>query len=149
MSLQKERISIIGSNFSFKGELHDSVDEPPAKLHEFPALLLNERGMIQDCNKSCESLFGYLRRELVWQPISSLFPQLAGAVWFRDGRFNPRLNFLCRCGKLFQTQNRQGDTLTNALIFVRLKYDGRPTLRLIVRPSETARSYSLLSSSCI
>ena len=140
MSLQKDGIAIIGSNFSFKGELHDWVDEPLAKLHEFPALSLNERGMIQDCNKCCERLFGYQRRELVWQPVSSLFPQLTGVVWVQDGRFNPRLNFLCRCGKLFQAQNRQGDTFTNTLSFVRLEYNGRPTLRLIVSPAETARS---------
>ncbi|HUV99333.1 MAG TPA: PAS domain-containing protein [Gallionella sp.] len=138
MSLQKERIAIIGSNFSFKGELDDRVDEPLAKSHDSPALSLDERGMIQDCNKSCEGLFGYLRRELVWQPVSSLFFQLAGAVWVRDGRFNPRLNFLCRCGKLFHAQNRQGDTFTSTLSFACLEYDGRLTLRLIVSPSETA-----------
>jgi PAS domain-containing protein len=140
MSLQKERIAIIGSNFSFKGELHDWVDEPPTKSHEFPSLSLNERGMIQDCNKSCERLFGYLRRELVWQPVSCLFLQLAGVALVQDGLFNPRLNFLCRCGNLFQAQNRQGDTFTSTLSFVRLEYDGRLTLRLIVNPAETARS---------
>jgi len=140
MSLQKERIAVIGSNFSFKGQLHDRVDEPLAKTHDSPALSLNERGMIQDCNKSGERLFGYLRRELVWQPVSSLFLQLAGVVWVRDGLFNPRLNFLCRCGKLFQAQNRQGDTFTSTLSFVRLEYDDRLTLRLIVSPAETARS---------
>lgn len=140
MSLKKERIAIIGSNFSFKDGLHDQVDEQLAKLHDSPALSLDERGMIQDCNKSCEGLFGYMCRELVWQPVSSLFFQLAGVVWVRDGRFNPRLNFLCRCGKVFQAQNRQGDIFTSTLSFACLEYDGRRTLRLIVSPAETASS---------
>ena len=140
MNLQMKGNAVIETNSSFYAERQEWSGEHPNAWHEPPALSLDERGMIQNCSKSCEGLFGYRRHELVWHPISSLFPQLTGVALVQEGRFNPALNFLCRCGKLFQGQNVQGDTFTSTLSFVRLEYDGRPTLRLIVSPSDTATS---------
>jgi hypothetical protein len=107
---------------------------------EPPVLTLDERGMIRDCSKSGERLFGYRRHNLVWQHVSMLFPQLSGVALVQKEQFNPLLNFLCRCGKLFQTQDRQGDTFLSKLSFVSLEYDGRHTLRLIVHPSDDTKS---------
>lgn len=108
--------------------------ERPAEWHEPPALALDETGVIQRCSESCEKLFGYGSLELVKQHISWLFPQLSGHKLVMDGRFNPMLDFLCHCGHLFQTQNRQGDTFKSELNFVRIENDGQRSLRLIVRP---------------
>lgn len=111
-----------------------------ASWHEPPALTLDERGMIRDCSKSGETLFGYRRHNLVWQHVSMLFPQLSEVALVQQQRLNPLLNFLCRCGKLFQTQNRQGDIFFSKLSFVHLEYDGMYTLRLIVLPSDNTKS---------
>lgn len=112
-----------------------------AEWHEPPALTLDERGMIRDCSESGESLFGYRRHDdLIWQHISRLLPQLSGVALVLEGRINPLLNFLCRCGKLFETQNRLGDTFLSKLSFVQLEHDAIPTLRLIVCPSGIAKT---------
>ncbi len=102
---------------------------------EPPALSLDERGMIRDCSKSCEGFFGYPRTDLVKQHVSTLFPQLSGVALVQKGQFNPLLSFICRCGQLFQAQNREGATFPCNLIFVPLENNGRRTLRMIVSPS--------------
>ncbi len=111
-----------------------------AKWHEPPALTLDERGMICDCSESGESLFGYRRHDLTWQHVSKLLPQLSGVALVLEGRINPLLQFLCHCGHLFQVQNRLGDTFPSGLSFVHLEHDGIHTLRLIVRPSDNAKT---------
>lgn len=124
-------------------EVDSAIEINPSYYIEWqepPVLTLDERGMIRDCSKSGESLFGYRRHNLVWQHVSMLFPQLSGVALVREERFNPQLNFLCHCGKLFQTRNRQGDTFLSKLSFVSLENDGRRTLRLIVQPSDNTKS---------
>jgi len=140
MNLVKKSNNVIETNASSYAVWQKMADEHPAEWYEPPALSLDERGMIRDCSRSGERLFGYQPHDLVWQHVSMLFPQLSGVALVQEGRFNPLLNFLCRCGKLFQTQNRQGDTFLSKLSFVRLEYDGRHTLRLIVSPSDNAKS---------
>jgi PAS domain-containing protein len=99
-----------------------------------PALSLDERGMIQDCSKSFERLFGFKRCDLVWQHVSRLLPQLTGVDLVEAGRLNPVLNYLCHCGHRYQAQNQQGDTFPCNLNFVRLEFGGKPSLRLILSP---------------
>ncbi|MGA9667142.1 MAG: PAS domain-containing protein [Gallionella sp.] len=111
-----------------------------ASWHEPAALTLDERGMIRDCNKSGEKLFGYPRHDLIWQHVSKLLPQLSEVALVQQQRFNPLLNFLCRCGKLFQTENRQGKTFPSELSFVHLEHEGMRTLRVIVHPFGNAKS---------
>jgi hypothetical protein len=106
------------------------------KRHDPPALSLDERGMILDCSKSFEIIFGHSRCDLVWQHVSKLFPQLHGVEFIQAGEFNPLLNYLCRCGHLFQLRNRQGDTCSNGLSFVRIENEGRKLLRLIVHSAD-------------
>ncbi|MDO8926967.1 MAG: hypothetical protein Q7U94_08660 [Sideroxyarcus sp.] len=111
------------------------IDGHRAVRQDAPALSLGEHGLIQDCNKSLLMLFGFRRSDLVWQPVSKLFPQLADVELIEGGQVNPFLNFLCRCGQLYQSRNRQGDTFSSNLSIVRLEYKGRRSFRMIVRPS--------------
>ncbi|MGC2048589.1 MAG: PAS domain-containing protein [Gallionella sp.] len=140
MTSVKKNNAVIETNAASYAVGQEWTNEHPAEWYEPPALALDERGMIRDCSKSGERLFGYRRHDLVWQHVSMLFPQLSGIVLVQEGRFNPLLNFLCRCGKLFQSRNRQGDAFSCNLSFVRLEHDGIRTLRLIVSPSDNAKS---------
>ena len=99
------------------------------------ALTLDERGMIRDCSRSCEEMFGYGRHELVLQHVSKLLPQLSEVNLLQDGEFNPKLRLISRCGHLFQAQKQDGGTFSGELSFVNLVHAGRRVLRLIVRPS--------------
>jgi hypothetical protein len=103
--------------------------------HDLPALSLDECGLIQDCSKSLVRLFGFRRSDLVWQPVSKLFPQLFEVELVQVGQVNPFFNYLCRCGKLYQWRNRHGDFFFSNLSIVRLEYEGRRSFRMIVRPS--------------
>ncbi len=107
---------------------------------ELAALILDERGMICDCSKAGERLFGYLRTDLVWQHISKLLPQLSDISLVSNGQINPRLGFLSHCGRLFQAKNQRGDIFYSALHFVYLNCRGKRTIRLILRPSDNAGS---------
>ena len=140
MNLVKKSNAVIETNAPSYAVRQERINEYPTEWDEPPALTIDERGMIRDCSKSGEKLFGYWRHDLVWQHISMLFPKLSGVALVQEGRFNPLLNFLCRCGKLYQSQNRQGYALSCYLSFVHLEHDGMRTLRLIVSPYENAKS---------
>ena len=101
---------------------------------ELPVLLLNEEGLIQDCNKPVEKLFGFRLSELVWQHISCLFPQLAELALIQKGQINPKLHFISHCGHIFLGLNKQGTPVPNELSFIRLDHHGSGTLRLILCP---------------
>jgi PAS domain S-box-containing protein len=109
-----------------------------AEWDEPPALVLNEKGEIQDCNASVERLFGYRMNELVWQHISCLFPQLSEVALVQQGGINPTLGFISRCGHVFLGLTKQGKPIQNELSIIRLEHKGSCTLRLILRPSYRA-----------
>jgi PAS fold len=112
-----------------------SISSSEPHQYDPPALSLDERGMIQDCTKSFERLFGFQRRDLVWQHVSRLLPQLAGVDLIQAGRLNPFLNYLCHCGHHYQAQNRQGDSFSCSLSLVRVEFGGKRSLRMIINPS--------------
>lgn len=114
------------------------TDKNLTEQNDPPALSLDERGMIQDCSKSFEMLFGFRRSDLVLHHVSMLFPQLTGVELVQAGKFNPLLNYLCRCGHLYQAQNRQGDSFFSKLSFAYIGYDGSRSLRMLVRPTDMA-----------
>ena len=114
---------------------HTMVDESLAEWNEPPALSLDERGMIQECSKSLEKLFGFSQSDLVCNHFSMLFPQLTGVEIVHAGQINPLLNYLCRCGHLFLAQNRQGEVFTSNLSVAHIGYDGSRLLRILVHPS--------------
>jgi hypothetical protein len=143
MSVQRDDSSAIEPHKSSAVERQEWTDaqrqawtnEYRATWHDLPALALGEHGLIQDCSKSLVRLFGFRCSDLVWQPVSKLFPQLAEVELVRAGQVNPFLNYLFRCGKLYQSCNRHGETFFSNLSIVRLDYEGRRTFRMIVRPS--------------
>lgn len=112
----------------------ERADEHYADWCEPPALTLDESGVIQDCNRPCEMLFGARCINLVGRHVSSLFSELLDVALVQQGRLNPVLNYNCHCGQLFHAQSRQGHAFSSKLYFVHLANDGRPSLRLIVRP---------------
>ncbi len=99
-----------------------------------PALSMDEDGVIHDCSRAFEVLFGFLREDVVEQHISRFFPQLCGVDLVQSGQFNPLLSYLCRCGHLFRVQNRGGDMLAINLSFVHVGYDGSRILKMFMRP---------------
>jgi len=101
---------------------------------EPPALTLDERGMICDCSKTGEKLFGYSRTDLVWKHVSELLPELAEISLVKNGELNQQLGFLSHCGHHFLAINRLGNIFMNELFFVLLDYAGRRTIRMIVQP---------------
>jgi PAS domain-containing protein len=134
MNSPMEGHTVIGTNTPPYAEPMEWTNERPAEWHEPPVLSLDEHGVIQDCSKSCERLFGYPCRDLFLQHVATLFPQLSGVAFVQGGRFTPLLEFFCHCGYIFQAHNRLGETFSSKLSFVRLGYDGKRTLRLIVTP---------------
>lgn len=112
-----------------------NIDLPfRVEWQEPPMLTVDERGMICDCSKAGEKLFGYSLRDLVWQPVSKLLPELSGIQLVNNGRFNSQLGFLSRCGQPFLAINRLGSIFLNNLHFVLLNYSGEYAIRVIVRP---------------
>ena len=112
-----------------------AIEMDPSSRSEWqePAeLTLDERGIIRDCSKAGEKLFGYSRKELVYQPVSKLLPELSEIQLINNGQFNPKLRFLSRCGRSFQAKNRLGEIFLNNLHFVLLGYAGAYTIRVIL-----------------
>ncbi|MDO8988757.1 MAG: hypothetical protein Q7U91_03905 [Sideroxyarcus sp.] len=106
--------------------------------HDPAALSLDECGLIRDCSNSLESLFGFGRSDLLSRHVSVLLPQLAGVELVKEGQVDPLLKYLCRCGQLYQAQNRQGENFASNLSIVCLENKGQRVLRMIVRPSAGA-----------
>jgi PAS domain-containing protein len=121
-------------------EMQNLPEMRSTRCPEPPALLLDESGHIQDCSKSVESLFGYGLGELVWQHISCLFPQFSDVALLHNGQIDAKLNFISRCGHTFMGLTRRGDTIPFHLSFIRFERDGLCTLRLILRPSGSAKA---------
>jgi len=101
-----------------------------------PALMVDERGMICDCNRAIESLFGYRRSEVVWRHLSMLLPQMQGTELMLRGHVNPKLQFLSRIGKPFAALDRSGELFPSNLFFNELGNSGSPRLRVIVRAAD-------------
>ncbi|MEO6974340.1 MAG: PAS domain-containing protein [Gallionella sp.] len=116
------------------GSLHVNAHlELPAERFGPTELTLDELGMILDCSDSAEDLLEYVRIQLIGQPVSRLLPKLSAIRLLEDGKLNPQLRYLCRCGHRFLTKGRYG-SFSSELIFVILTYGGITHLRLIMHP---------------
>lgn len=113
---------------------------------DMAAMTLDDRGMIRDCNRASETLFQYLRSELVWRHVSILLPQLAALELMQNGQPNPRLRFLCRTGRHYQAVTQTGRRFASELFLNRLNSTEHGGLSLIVRPAEEAASSDTASS---
>jgi PAS domain S-box-containing protein len=102
---------------------------------EAATIFLNEQGLIQDCNSTCEQLFGYPRTALLGRHISLLVPKLKHTELVKQSKINPRLAYLCHCAIPFRTRRRDGGSFASQLFIHRL--DGaKPGVRMIIRGVE-------------
>ena len=69
---------------------------------DFAELTLSDNGLIRECNKAFERLFGFTQKMLLWQHVSMLLPQLAGVAIVREGEINHRLHYLAHIGHRFE-----------------------------------------------
>lgn len=124
-----------------KNDAENEIHSPfRAEWQEPPALTLDESGMICDCSKAGERLFGYGRMDMVWQHVSKLLPELSDIELVKDGQFNPQLGFLCHCGHRFRATNRLGNVFLSELHFVLLNGAEKHTIRMIVQPFDDTNS---------
>src|SRR5512146_1769792 len=99
MNLHSESNSVIELTARSFNEIENQ--RQTTERYEPPMLLLDEEGMIKDCSKSAERLFGYRLSEIVWQHVSCLFPQFLESALIQNGRVNPKFNFIAHCGHIF------------------------------------------------
>ena len=99
-------------------------------------LMLSDNGLIRECNQTCESLFGYLSGELIWQHVSKLLPQLQETMLMRDGHLNPRLCYLIRIGRRFEAVGLGGIRFAGTLFINEVENLGQHCLRLVVCPEQ-------------
>jgi PAS domain S-box-containing protein len=96
-------------------------------------ITLDQEGMIADCDAEAGRLFGYRPVELHGRHISFLLPELARMPVFRDNAVNPRLAFLCHCGKHFTGCRREGWSFPVELFINRVEATTQQPLLLMVR----------------
>lgn len=140
MNLQIEGNTVRKIDASIYAKPLALVEETPAASHVPTAFSLDEHGMIRECGKTVEKLFGYHQLEVVWQHISCLFPQLSEVALMQADRLNPMFQYICHCGHVFEAIGKRGEIIKCNLSFFLIENDGTPTLRLIVRPVAEANS---------
>jgi len=124
--------------------VEDDVTDFTATAGNVAALILNDKGMIRDCNESAGKLLGCLPSQLVWQHISKFLPQLAETELMQGEQINPRLRFLSRLGHHFQVARIGNTGFASELFFHCVENSGRRHLRLILCPAEgEVRQYSM------
>jgi PAS domain S-box-containing protein len=101
-------------------------------------LSLDEEGMIVDCDAEAGRLFGYRPLELEGRHISFLLPELARMPVLRDNAVNPRLAFLCHCGKHFTGCRREGWSFPVELFVNRVESAAHEPVLLMLRAAESA-----------
>jgi PAS domain-containing protein len=136
MNLGAEANAVNRSDTTYYHRRQERTDEHSLESNGLgqAVLILDENGTIRDCSGSCTSLLGYRNIDLVTQPVSRVIPQASGVGLIENGKINPLLKFLCRCGYIFHARRLQGDKLPCRLSLVRLKYSDNSILRLIVDP---------------
>ncbi len=110
----------------------------PTAAHddELVALMLDEAGLVRECNPAGEEFFGYRRAELLRQHVSKVLPQLGAHPLLENGRLDSLLLFRCRIGGCFHALIRSGDRIAVDLYISDLGSRGSHRLRVLVRPAE-------------
>jgi len=109
---------------------------PGAGAIDLAMLTLDDQGVIIECSRTCEHLFGYSPDALVGSHISTLLPQLSTTELVQDDRINPRLAHLCHCAIAFQARRRDGRCFASELFINRL---GIHNVAVLVRSLEAPR----------
>ncbi len=107
-----------------------NVDQP-ALMNNAATLILDERGMICDCDKSAENLLGFLRSELASLHVSAVLPQLQDNL-FENGSFSSRITYLGHCGYLFQVRDRHGNVFQREIRLSEIERAEQHIFRLIL-----------------
>jgi PAS domain S-box-containing protein len=102
---------------------------------DLAVLTLNDQGMIRDCSRACEQVFGYPPEELAGRHVSMLLPQLPDTDLVQEGRINARLAHLCHCAVAFQARRRDGRCFASEL-FINLL--GSHNVVVLVRSLEAS-----------
>ena len=136
MSLQTAGNAAIKTHISSSASGQQWTDSRASELNDLPALSLDERGMILDCNKQFQMQTGFEWHDLVWHHVTRVFPQLSAGDFNQAGQAYPLPDYLIRCSKLYQAQNRHGITFFSNLIFVHQEHKGKRSLKLFVCPVE-------------
>lgn len=110
----------------------------PDTSAQFDALTLSlsDDGLIEDCSGQIGAVTGYRFHELSGRPVSTLLPDLAELELTRGGHLNPRLAYLCHCGRRFRVMRRDGTFFSGELFVLRLDDGHNRRLRVIIRPTE-------------
>lgn len=98
-------------------------------------LMINDNGIIHECNRAFEKLFGYLSSDILWKHVSLLLPQLAGIALMNSGQVNPRLRFLAHIGHQFEVISLGGIHFASQLFISEVENLGEHYLRIIICPS--------------
>jgi PAS domain S-box-containing protein len=114
---------------------HVSSGVSDAGKIDLAVLTLNDQGMIRDCSRACEQVFGYPPEELAGRHVSMLLPQLPDTDLVQEGRINARLAHLCHCAVAFQARRRDGCCFASEL-FINLL--GSHNVVVLVRSLEAS-----------
>lgn len=114
---------------------HVSSGVSDAGKMDLAVLTLNDQGMIRDCSRACEQVFGYPPEELAGRHVSMLLPQLPDTDLVQEGRINARLAHLCHCAVAFQARRRDGRCFASEL-FINLL--GSHNVVVLVRSLEAS-----------
>ncbi len=114
---------------------HASSGVPDVGTIDLAVLTLDDLGVIRDCSRACEQMFGYLPDELAGRHVSTLLPQLPDTDLVQEGRINSRLAFLCHCAFSFQARRRDGRCFASELFINRL---GSHNVVVLVRSLEAS-----------
>lgn len=118
-----------------RANTHVSSGISDAGKIDLAVLTLNDQGVIRDCSRACEQVFGYPPEELAGRHVSMLLPQLPDTELVQEGRINARLAHLCHCAVAFQARRRDGRCFASEL-FINLL--GSHNVVVLVRSLEAS-----------
>lgn len=118
------------------------VTAAPDGGEETAMLVLDGRGVISDCDRAGESLFGYACTELIGRHVAVLIPELAGQQFILRGQLNQRLRYRSRIGHPFRVVPRGRESFPGILFLNCLDNPGGVRLSLIVRRASGSAGHS-------
>lgn len=122
-------------DLNLQGHTADQHYATSSQEEGIAVLTVRTDGTIADCNASAGALLNCDPRHLLWQHISTFFPQLAEGALVIGEHINPNLRFLSRVGYQFESIAMNGFRFSSKLFFVEINNLGERYLRLLVRPA--------------
>lgn len=119
----------------------DAIPKVTIDDDDFVELTLSDSGMIRECSKAMERMFGYAPSKLMWQHVSVLLPQLSGMALVSGGEINHRLHFLAHIGHRFEMVGVGGMRSLVRICLNDGEVMGRHCVRLTICPAPDAGAY--------